>query len=236
NPGDVLPGTINRVNPEHITDFEAGFKSDLFDQRMRLNLTAFHYDYKDMQVLQFNGSSSLLRNAASATIQGLELESVAIITDRLTARGNISFLDATYDKFENVREPGTVNPDGTTANVVLANAAGNHLTRSPEWTATLGFDYTIPMPDSGSVVLGVNGYYNDGFFWDNVNRLQEDAYTIFNASVLWNLPGDRYSIRLWSNNLGETEYCNYRSGVATRLDNCVPAAPRTYGVTFNAQF
>src|SRR3546814_6938558 len=36
--------------PEDITTYEVGFKSEWLDRRLRFNVAAFHYDYKDLQV------------------------------------------------------------------------------------------------------------------------------------------------------------------------------------------
>ena len=38
------------VDPEKLYAYEAGVKSELFDRRLRLNVSYFHYDYKDVQI------------------------------------------------------------------------------------------------------------------------------------------------------------------------------------------
>src|SRR3546814_12467390 len=46
--GHVSPS----YNPEIVDAYEVGLKSDLFDRRLRLNVAAFYYDYKAIQLQQ----------------------------------------------------------------------------------------------------------------------------------------------------------------------------------------
>src|SRR5581483_69164 len=86
-PGGVnptLPSEFQQFKPEHVTDVELGVKSDwqLLDGHVRTNADIFHTDYKSIQVSQLVPVStssgptveSAILNAASATIDGAELE------------------------------------------------------------------------------------------------------------------------------------------------------------------
>ena len=65
-------------NPEKLWSYEAGTKTQFFDRRLRLNLTGFIYDYKDLQVRQFLGpGNAVISNAASARVKGFEAELLA---------------------------------------------------------------------------------------------------------------------------------------------------------------
>src|SRR5260370_7227853 len=80
-------GTIQRSSPalpyapETVTDYEIGAKSDWFERRLRVNLAAYHSDYKNIQRSVFvNESQSFvteIQNAAKAKINGVELEITA---------------------------------------------------------------------------------------------------------------------------------------------------------------
>jgi len=43
------------VKPERIDAFEAGVKADLFDRTLRINSSAFYYNYVNQQVLRSAG-------------------------------------------------------------------------------------------------------------------------------------------------------------------------------------
>jgi iron complex outermembrane receptor protein len=78
-----LQSLYSHYQPEHVTDVEVGLKSDwnLLGMPIRSNVDAFHADYADIQrivAVQANGiTTAVVENAAAATIDGIELRSVA---------------------------------------------------------------------------------------------------------------------------------------------------------------
>ena len=75
--------TLAPFKPETLMQFEAGFKSELLDRRMRFNGAGFYTLYRDIQRTVIGASQSalpatLVNNAASATIGGAELELTAL--------------------------------------------------------------------------------------------------------------------------------------------------------------
>ena len=119
-------------NPENLTSYEVGLKSELFDRHLRLNLTLFHADHRDVQVGQFlagsQGSVGITVNAGKARYNGIEAEWTALLGDRLTINGNFGYVDRKYKSFI-IRDPETdslidiarsarfIYSAGTTANV-----------------------------------------------------------------------------------------------------------------------
>lgn len=88
--------------PQSIVAYEVGIKSQLFDRRLRLNVAAFHYDIKDYQVRSAavaNPGASLILNAATVKVDGVELEFEAAPTEELRIFGGAVYLDSRYGKF-----------------------------------------------------------------------------------------------------------------------------------------
>ncbi len=77
--------------PEFLNAYEVGIKSNLLDRRLRLNATAFYYDYTDYQVSQIVDRISLNENF-DAQSMGLELEVVYQATPRFRVDGNFGYL------------------------------------------------------------------------------------------------------------------------------------------------
>src|SRR5205085_10017756 len=76
----------NGFNPETIEGPEIGIKSELFDHRLRINLSGYYYDYKNLQVEQVVGVGQFsVKNAAAAVLKGVELAAQGRITSRLSA-------------------------------------------------------------------------------------------------------------------------------------------------------
>jgi len=75
--------TLTPFKPETLTQFEGGFKSELFDRRVRFNGAGFHTLYNDVQQTIIVASNSVLpatvvTNAAKARITGAEIELSAL--------------------------------------------------------------------------------------------------------------------------------------------------------------
>ena len=118
--------------PENLTSYEVGLKSEWFDRHLRFNLTLFHADHRDVQVGQFlagsGGSVGITVNAGKAEYNGIEAEWTALLGDRLTINGNFGYVDRKYKSFI-IRNPANdqlidiaktarfIYSAGTTANV-----------------------------------------------------------------------------------------------------------------------
>ena len=77
--------------PEYVNAFEIGTKNTLLDGKLRLNATAFYYDYKDYQVSQIVDRISLNENF-DAKIWGLEFETVYKPTANFQIDANLGYL------------------------------------------------------------------------------------------------------------------------------------------------
>lgn len=95
--------------PEYADNYEIGLKTDLLDQKLRLNIAAFYIDWKDQQAAcqnpaaLFPGASSTNRtyqcNVAASQIYGTEIEVAARFSDWFSLSGNYAYTHARYDRF-----------------------------------------------------------------------------------------------------------------------------------------
>src|SRR5690606_24334524 len=121
-----------------ITAYEIGLKSDWAGRRLRFNTAAFYYDYKDQQVNAFIGATRTLLNAASSEIYGLDFEIVCAVTDALTLTWTGAYLHARYDSFPTAPLFTPVPAPGIGNIAAPADASGNDVVNSPDFTSTLG--------------------------------------------------------------------------------------------------
>ncbi|PTB87702.1 hypothetical protein C9928_07435, partial [Pseudidiomarina aestuarii] len=91
------PDAVNPYDPEIVDTYEAGIKTEFWDDRIRLNAAWFLSNYSDMQVTVQRavpaGVASQVLNAAEATVYGFEIEAVAAVTDSLNVTammGNVN--------------------------------------------------------------------------------------------------------------------------------------------------
>ncbi|MET0656949.1 MAG: TonB-dependent receptor, partial [Steroidobacteraceae bacterium] len=104
--GPLSPLDTAAFDPEQLDAYEVGVKSELLDRRLRLNASAFWYDYKDIQVQIVQGSSTFTQNAASARIRGIDLEMQAALGAHFTLSGNLAYTDGEYEDYENAGSYG----------------------------------------------------------------------------------------------------------------------------------
>lgn len=113
----------NPYRPEQIWSYEIGAKADLFDRRLQLALSAFKYDYSDLQVQDSVGQATIIRNAGSANIRGLEFEATARISRAFQVDMSVAYLDARFGDFSLVEpnRPVIYNPFTPTVGPVAAD-------------------------------------------------------------------------------------------------------------------
>lgn len=107
--------------------------------------------------------------------------------------------------------------------------------RSPEISWSFGGQYEVDLASAGTLTLSANYYYNDGYFFDPQNRVEQPSYSLVNAAVTWK-PNETYSIMLWGKNLTDEERITQVDVILPTGDDYFPEAPRTYGVTLRAEF
>jgi iron complex outermembrane recepter protein len=100
-PGDTKPTQFNKptaYGPDSLTNNEIGLKSEFFDHRVLVNLSAYIMDWKDVQTLIYNppvyGNTTFGVQGPDYRIKGGELQLAWKATDQLTLMGNLSYNDA----------------------------------------------------------------------------------------------------------------------------------------------
>jgi iron complex outermembrane recepter protein len=143
--GTQTTGTVqlrNEYEPEELWNYEIGWKAELLDRRIRLDVAAFYMDWKNVQQFirfQFiDPNTGLLRgvtgvdNATSAESKGIEFSFDALLTNNWRAGLNAGYLDAKYGEYRNALIDGQV-----------IDATGKRLINAPEWTIGANTQYSF---------------------------------------------------------------------------------------------
>lgn len=218
--------------PEKLTDYEAGFKLDLFDRKLRMNGAAFYYDYGDLQVTRTNNSNSVIMNAASAKIYGVEIETTAVLAPGLQIDAAGALMKSKFTNFE------TEDPSRPALGVL--DLAGNRLPSAPKYTVTYGIQYNFEI-GNGDITYRVDGRTVSDVYFDqfNVRSNSERSKTTMNASLAWQDADKHLSASLFIRNIGNTLSRNgsfvYAGFAGYPLaGNYDP--PRTYGARLGMNF
>jgi iron complex outermembrane recepter protein len=233
------------VKPEVLDAYEIGSKNELFDHRLRLNVSAFHYNYSDLQVTSIQNVSEITLNAAKARMDGLDLDWNVVATQRLSFGGGLSFLRAKFVSFPsgplNVRNPASCTPVPMTTgpvtggdSVCSANLAGYTVPHAPKFVASANAVYTIPT-SSGDYAASLAIYHNSGFGWELDERLKQPSYQLLNAQLTWMSSNGKFEAKFYARNLLNDYYYSFLSEGSLE-DWFMPAMPRNYGGSVSVHF
>lgn len=187
---------LKSFDPEELTNYEIGFKSELWDRRLQLNASAFMYEYKDQQmqsIVLINGAPvALTENAAKSDMNGIEIDMLALLTESLTLDLKYAWLDAEFDSF--------VAADG--------DYSGNKMPAAPEHAASIALTHVTALDSWGELTLNVRyAWKDDQYFNFRNNELSfQESYGIVNLGAWWDLPDEKTRIRVYCDNCGDEEY------------------------------
>jgi iron complex outermembrane receptor protein len=220
--GFFAPEEVTTAKPEQIDALEAGLKSQLWDQRARVNLATFYYEYKNQQFLDLTPTFlQVLYNAPKSTVWGAELETVARLAEPLTVTVAIGYLDATYDE---------ITLGGQ-------DLSGNRLTLAPKTTFSAGVDWTLFEGGFGSVDLHTDSRYQSSVFFDAFNQLEQDGYWVHDARLTYRTPNRQLAVAAWGKNLADEEYRTQRYDLsAFNFLYAQRGRPREYGLELSYSF
>jgi len=246
-------GTFNIINiytptqyiePEEVTSYELGVKSELFDGRLRINAAIFQNTIDNLQVQTISltsGGAVKFETAGGAEIRGADFDLTwfplpNLLPDFVLTAGGAylsgEYTDYTegsgFDEVTGLYFDGTIFPS--------RDFTGNEVVRTPEFSGNLGLAYTFTLGD-GVVEMAGDMYYNSGFYYSaqNTETASEDSYQVFNARVSYLYEPWGTRITLFGKNLTGAKY-HY---VTTELDFGTAkllAPPETYGVRINWDF
>lgn len=220
------PLQVQPFRSENLYAYEAGFKSDLFDRRLRFNASAFYYDYRDLQVFVFDTSGTVpvqrKLNAGNARIMGLEAEVTVQPFEVLELFAAASVLDSEYKDF---------------IGLAGANFDGNKLVNAPSLAVSAGATLTLPVGEQGSVRAHVDTAYTSKIYLypDNLAANAVKGHAVLNARLAYKPAGDSFEIALWGKNLTGTKYVTALFPIITQ-DQLNYNDPKTYGIQLSFRF
>ncbi len=219
------PDEVTTAEPERLTSVEIGFKSQLADDRLRVNGAAFRYDYRNQQFIDVTPQLlQVLYNAPKSRIYGGEIEVTARPVRSLDLRAGVSYLNARY------RE----------ALIQGRDVAGNEMQLAPEWTATAGLDWTILDADWGKFAAHVDSRYTSKTYYDpfQTEEIAQGGYFVHDAQLTLDLGSMPLRVSAWITNLTNEEYRVYRLNVSQsfNLDYGQRGRPREFGLSVRYEF
>jgi iron complex outermembrane recepter protein len=240
----AVPRSAEPFQDESVDSFEIGSKMAFLDNRLFLNVSAFHNKYKDIQLSVFTAYDSNgdgtddaffgdFTNAGRGTVQGLEIEYQWLPTAHWAISGNLGWLDAKYDEYIFKK-----------VNI----AKQQEFTNAPEFSGALNVEYRAELGSLGSLSARVGYSYQsrvvattevvrDPVTGARATPISQDGYGLINAGAIWKL-NDAWSFSLQGSNLADEEYLttgyNLQSSLGVLTGFYGP--PRQYTLTARYDF
>lgn len=247
----AAPGDLSVYNPETLTSYEAGFKTQWLDRRLTFNLTGFHYDISDMQVTVLQDVGTRTQNAASARVNGFEVELAARPVEGLTLNVGYGFQSSRYVNFAKASVPFPINRGSP------LDLSGQSLERAPRNTLNLSGSYETPLA-GGTLVLSTDWRYTSRYrfqVWSDATNISpapflasaatralvRDAFSqralwLGDARLAWRA-SNGVEVALWVKNLTDREYRTNTFGMFfNRSVSYYPGERRTGGIALSGRF
>lgn len=204
-----------QFDPEEVNSYEVGYKASQFGGKLNYSVAAFYSDYKDVQIpgsvgLDTDGDgvndtfTGVTTNAGAATIMGVEFEGNSTFAegvfnpdDLFNASWSLGYIDASYDEY--------------------IDAFGNDVSgqrvfqNTPEWTGNIRLAYDTPFTianNDGNLLANVMASYRSETSQFEVPNalLDQDAFTLLDASVRWEAESGTWGVSLTGKNLTDERY------------------------------
>jgi outer membrane receptor protein involved in Fe transport len=211
--GSLLLTTATSQNllfgSEKTFGFEVGYKAELFDHRLRVNATAYRYNYNGLQVATYYAPtfSFNVGNAAAARTEGVEASSEWQATDQLTFKGNFGYNRARYLSYDQGQcYEGQTAAEGCVGGT--QNLTGRALDRAPNLTYNLGANYKAHVIAGWTTVTSMDGSYTSSYETDSdyAPGTQQPSFWRLNAAIHFLSDDDHWDLGLIGRDLTNSYY------------------------------
>ena len=196
--------------PETVNSYELGYRGSFFGGDARLALTGFYGDYSDVQIpgsvgVDANGDgifesfAGVTTNAGAATFKGVEVETFARFArdfagdgSSMSFTGTLGFIDGEYDEFF----VGGVN---------IANLRS--IQNTPRWTLSGTYAANLPVARGNLLASTTVSYRSLTHQFETPSPfLDQPGYALWDASLVWTSPDERFTIGIHGKNLTDKQY------------------------------
>lgn len=226
---------IDAFKPEVLYAYEVGFKAELA-HKLRLNGSAFYYDYHNQQVLGIvvdpqNGAIGRITNAPRSRIYGgeLELDYAPIAGLRFTQ--SVGYKNGEYTKYDDVDPNSVVKNAGTGLWTYSTISLKGQRLPFANWSYEGSADWTVPIGDY-ALEAEADYSYRDAMpsFLGDPYRVK--GYWLANATLTLKPANGPWYVGVYGRNIFNQRYDLTRNYFLATASIAAPGRPATYGVRF----
>jgi iron complex outermembrane receptor protein len=258
----------NEAKPEAVVNYELGLKSTWLDGRLRMNAALYQANYKDLQFsnrdrfdtdgdgVADSSGSTIVRNAAGATMNGMEFELEWALSDLDYLQMTLALVDAEFDDFQvpdtlfgDLFNPYVSGGEGSSLDAV--DLSGNSPVITPDWKLTFVYERDILLAE-GVLRPRFKATFSDEYFLDIYNRTDiepgvfpgvpkggknlsvQEAYATFDLSLHYAPHSGAWSVEAFVNNFtDQTIKTSSGTFLTEKGMSAIYTPPRVAGVSLS---
>ena len=216
-------GADNKTyNPEKSDNYEAAIKNNLFQDRLKLNVTIFYLQQKDQQVgTSTDGVNYLVLNVGDMNNFGIETEVAAIPFKNFMLEWNAAWSYAEYARLDLY--------DYSSAST--KNYKGNHPINNPDFSSMFAGQYNYPISKSKQNIAAfarLEYRYIGKYYLNFLNTENQKGYGLVNARA--GITARNFEVAVWGRNINDARYLSWGYG------SYLLGSPEMWGVTLTGKF
>jgi len=222
--------------PETVTSFEIGYKGTI-NGRTQLSVTAFLYDYEDLQAIFGDGPRTIVDNVGQVDGQGVEVELHSALSDNFSIRLGGSWFDSEATNVQAFCGNGEV----VTGDINVCE--GNSIPWAPEFTAFAILNASFPA-GNGEVFGTLAWSWEDDYRgdWPDPSVVFQKIEALNQTDIQIGYRTDSWRLSAYVENVFDDVW--YDGNYSDDLDSVIifsqhtfgPSRPRTAGVRFGYSF
>jgi iron complex outermembrane recepter protein len=227
---------IGEYDPESLIAYEVGTKNKLVENKLKLNVSLFHYQYTNQQVSVFINTAvgGGIKNAGESSVTGLDIETEYAISKNDRIRLTANYLDA---KFKTLRIFTNITVGGAAATEQILD--GNRPVQAPKITFTGRYDHDFKI-GSGTLNTGIQTLFKSDYYLQPYNLAmdKQESYTKTDVNFTYTTGNGKFDIGFYAQNLEDNRIKTYASlnGGTINIYNWIFGSPRLMGLQANVRF
>jgi iron complex outermembrane recepter protein len=237
DPLGITPNFNTAFPRETVDSAEAGIKTTLFNNTLRLNAAYFYQRYTDFQLNTFTGIQFVVTSLPRVVSKGIDLDFAwASPISGLSFAGGVTQDLTNIDNFGNA----LVDFCGGPGNTACTARDNNRLSFAPLWSGALSATYQIPLSSRLSMRTSVEDKYNSSYNTgsDLDPRKIQAGFGLLNGRIGIGPPDESWTIEAWGANLADKYYYAVAFDSPFQYNTVASylGAPRTLGITLRVKF
>jgi iron complex outermembrane receptor protein len=224
--------SFTEVDAEQVDSYEVGYKAALMDRRLRVDASAYLYEYQNFQTTVQEGTVFRTTNAGEAESYGFEGQVNWAMTDQFEVFGTYGY---NHSRFK------------------AGIFEGNKFRLSPDNRASVGLIWALPVAGGRFEIQPTYTWQSEVFFDDNNDRPElqtrnfvadtavdevQESYGLLNLRIRYAPEGANWGVEAFGDNLTDEKYIKDagNTGDGLGLPTFIAGEPRMYGLNVSLRY